>query len=56
MGRVWPWLRERFLSLRAFPGFEAIVEVCCQAWNAFADNSGRIRSLCLQPWIWKVIG
>lgn len=55
MERVWLWLRERFLSLRVFPHFDAIVHACCHAWKAFADDPDRIRSLCLQPWIQKVI-
>lgn len=55
MERVWLWLRERFLSLRLFPDYDAIVDVCCAAWNAFAKDVERIRSLCLQPWIKKVI-
>ena len=56
MERVWLWLRERFLSPRVFTGFEAIVDARRHAWNAFADDPDRIRSLCLQPWIQKVIG
>ena len=56
MERIRLWLRERFLSLRVFPDFEAIVDACCHAWSAFADDPDRIRSLCLQPWIRKVIG
>lgn len=55
MERVWLWLRERFLSLRVFADFEAIVDACCHAWNAFADDPDRIPSICLQPWIQKVI-
>ena len=56
MERVWLWLRERFLSLRVFPDFDAIVDACRHAWNAFADDPDRIQSLCLQPWIRNVIG
>jgi len=56
MERIRLWLRERFLSLRVFPDFEAIVDACCHAWSAFADDPHRIRSLCLQPWIQKAIG
>ena len=55
MERVWLYLRERFLSLRVFEGYDAIVEACCTAWNVIADDPDRIRSLCLQPWIKKVI-
>ncbi|MFO7855524.1 MAG: transposase, partial [Paracoccaceae bacterium] len=53
--RVRLWLRERFLDLRVFPDFEAIVDACRHAWNAFADDPDRIRSLSLHPWIRKVI-
>lgn len=49
-------LPERVLSLRVFPDVEAIVDACRHAWNAFADDPDRIRSLCLQPWIRKGIG
>lgn len=55
MERVWLYLRERFLSLRVFPGYDAIVDACCAAWNAIADDADRIRSLCLQPWIKRLV-
>ena len=50
--RVWLYLRERFLSHRLLDGYDAIVEACCQAWNALTPE--RLRSLTLQPWIQKV--
>ena len=50
--RVWLFLRERFLSHRVLDGYEAIVEACCDAWNALTP--GRLRSLCAYPWITKV--
>ena len=56
MERVWLCLRERFLSLRLLEGHEAIADACCAAWNAIADDAERIQSLCLYPWIKKVIG
>lgn len=49
------YLRERFLSLRLLADYEAIVDACCAAWNAVADDVDRLRSLCLHPWIKKVI-
>ncbi len=55
MERVWLYLRERFLSLRVFPDYDTIVDACCAAWNAFADDADRIRSLCLQPWIKRLL-
>ena len=55
MERVWLYLlRERHLSLRLLPDTEAIVNACCEAWNALVGEAGRLRSLCLQPWIEKV--
>lgn len=53
--RVWLFLRERSLSLQVWPDREAIVQACCDAWNALADHPQRIQSLCLQPWVKKVI-
>jgi transposase len=50
--RVWLFLRERFLSHRVLDGYDAVVDACCEAWNAL--NSDRIRSLTDFPWIRKV--
>ena len=52
--RVWLYLRERFLSLRVFAGYRAIVDACCTAWNRLTADPSRLRSLCDQPWIRKV--
>ena len=49
--RLWLYLRERSLSLRVFRDQDAIIDACCQAWNAVADDADRIKSLCFQPWI-----
>ncbi len=46
------FLRGRFLSHRVPDGYEAIVEACCDAWNALTPE--RIRSLCAYPWVTKV--
>lgn len=53
--RIWLFLRERFLSLQIWPDQEAIIQACCTAWNAVVDEPRRIQSLCLQPWVKKVI-
>ena len=52
--RVWLYLRERFLSLRVLGDTEAIIETCCEAWNALAAEPDRLKSLCNYPWIAKV--
>jgi hypothetical protein len=52
--RVWLYLRQRFLSLRVFRDYRAIVDACCAAWNRLVADPGRLRSLRDQPWIRKV--
>ncbi len=52
--RVWLYLRERFLSLRVPDDTEAIIEACCQVWNAPTAELDRLRSLSAYPWIMKV--
>jgi transposase len=52
--RVWLYLRERFLSLRVFADYHAIVDACCAAWNRLVAEPGRLRSLCDQTWIRNV--
>ena len=50
--RVWPFLRERFLSHRLLDGYAAVVAACCDARNALTPD--RIRSLTEFPWIRQV--
>ena len=52
--RVWLYLKERFLSHRVFPNSAAIVDACCDAWNALIAEPGRIRSLTASPWASQV--
>ena len=52
--RVWLHLRERFLSLRVFADYRAIVDACREAWHRLVAEPGRLRSPCDQPWIRNV--
>ena len=47
---VWEYLRQNQLSLRVWPGFEAIVKTCCQAWNALMAMPERIASITRREW------
>jgi DDE superfamily endonuclease len=47
---VWEYLRQNQLSLRVWPGSEAIVETCCQAWNALMAMPERIASITRREW------
>jgi hypothetical protein len=50
--RAWLYLRERFLSHRLLDNNAALVDACCQAWNALTPELPR--SLTSYPWIRKV--
>ena len=52
--RIWLYLRERFLSLRLFADFDAIIEGCCDAWNRLVAEPGRIASLTDYPYLRSV--
>ena len=43
--RVWPSLRERFLSPRVLDGYGAVLDAACRAWNGLAAEPGRLASL-----------
>jgi hypothetical protein len=48
--QIWQQLRKSHFSNRCFKGYEEIVEVCCQAWNAFTEAPDLIQSLCSRKW------
>ncbi len=52
--RIWLYLRERFLSHRLLDGLDAVMDACCQAWNALAAQPERIRSLTAYPYLQQV--
>ncbi|MFZ3141286.1 MAG: transposase [Polaromonas sp.] len=48
--QVWQQLRDRHLANRCYDSYEQIVDACCDAWNAFTQIPGAIRSLCSRRW------
>ena len=42
---VWEFLRGNQLSNRIYDTYEAILDACCDAWNAFIADPDRIRSV-----------
>ena len=51
VGRVWLYLRERFLSHRALGSYTALLDAACRAWNALAAEPGRLASLTAYPYL-----
>jgi len=47
---VWQYLRQNFLSNRVFDSYEAIVDACCDAWNALMAMPARLRSISERHW------
>ena len=44
------YLRQNQLSLRVWPGYDAIVETCCRAWNALVAMPDRLASITHREW------
>jgi hypothetical protein len=47
---VWQYLRQNRLGLRVWPDYGAIVDTCCQAWNALISTPDRIVSITRRDW------
>jgi transposase len=47
---IWQYLRQNKLSLRVWPDYEAIVETCCEAWNALMATPDRLASITRRKW------
>jgi hypothetical protein len=43
------------MPLRVFPDQNAIIDACCDAWNALVAETGRTQSLRFPLWLQKVI-
>jgi hypothetical protein len=47
---LWQYLRQNQLSLRVWPDYAAIVDTCCQAWNALMAMPDRLASITRREW------
>jgi DDE superfamily endonuclease len=47
---LWQYLRQNQLSLRVWPDYQAIVESCCQAWNALIAMPERLATITRREW------
>jgi transposase len=48
--RLWRYMKDRYLSNRVFAGLDTVADACCEAWDAVVAETGRIRTLCAEPW------
>ncbi|MBO0906570.1 transposase, partial [Jiella sonneratiae] len=42
---IWAYLRANKLAISVFDSYDDIVDRCCEAWNFFANDPDRIRSI-----------
>ena len=47
---IWQYLRQNQLSNRVFASYNAIVDACCDAWNALTAEPDRIQSIATRSW------
>ena len=47
---IWQFLRQNRLANRLFDNYEAIVDACCEAWNALLASPERITSITSRDW------
>jgi hypothetical protein len=47
---VWQFLRQNYLANRVFDTCDAIVDACCDAWNALIAAPHTIRSIASRDW------
>lgn len=47
---VWQFLRQNYLANRIFDTYTALVDACCEAWNALIAMPDRITSIASRAW------
>jgi DDE superfamily endonuclease len=47
---VWQFLRQNYLANRVFETYTALVDACCEAWNALVATPDRITSIASREW------
>ncbi len=47
---VWEYLRGNQLSMWLWDSYDAIVDACCSAWNAFVADTTRVTSVTSRNW------
>lgn len=47
---IWQFLRQNYLANRVYDTYEAIVDACCNAWNALTAAPDRITSIASRGW------
>ena len=47
---IWQFMRQNYLANRVFDTYDAILDACCDAWNALTAAPDIIRSIATREW------
>jgi transposase len=47
---IWQFLRQNYLANRVHASYRAIVDACCEAWNALIADPAGITSIASRDW------
>jgi transposase len=47
---IWQFMRDNWLSNRIFSSYEALLSLCCEAWNKLIDQPWKIMSIAMRDW------
>jgi transposase len=47
---IWQFMRDNWLSNRIFSSYEALLSLCCEAWNKLIDQPWKIMSIAMREW------
>jgi hypothetical protein len=47
---VWQYPRANCLAISVFDNYDAIVDVCCAAWNRFPERADLVSSITSRQW------
>jgi putative transposase len=47
---IWQFMRDNWLSNRIFSSYEALISLCCEAWNKLIDQPWNIMSIAMRDW------
>ena len=47
---IWQFLRQNYLANRVYDTYTALVDACCEAWNALIAAPDRITSIASREW------
>lgn len=48
--QAWEYMKQMWLANCFFDDYDSLLSACCNAWNNFIGQTGRVKSLCSREW------